>query len=300
MTEMQIPAVPKSQGVFGALVYWITILAAILCIIGPLVAFIDLDANVINPHYEMSNIFDGMKPDFDLQYLQKDVASGTTFLTVEDVKKFDDPEDVGRDVDIRITDNSGNGEIATLVSIDTDANTLELSTPLINSYDAQQTKIGELTVWDAPGSFFLDSDAPANTDSITLTSANRIEDPTAERPIALVIREDGTGEQVFVDSIDRDNNTIKLKEPLINSYSANNASVTQITAPEEIDGHFWATNLTNGDGITQLALALGCAVGIPAMGGAAIILALKEKSFGWALGALSIVLMILVPALGLI
>ena len=86
MTKMESPTVPRSQSVFGFLVYWVTILAAIICILGPMVAFIDLDANVINPHYEMSNIFDGMKPNFDLQDLQDDAAAGTNLLVVEDVE----------------------------------------------------------------------------------------------------------------------------------------------------------------------------------------------------------------------
>ena len=102
MTKMESTTIPRSQSVFGFLVYWVTILAAIMCILGPMVAFIDLDANIINPHYEMSNIFDGMKPNFDMQDLQDDAAAGTNLLVVEDVKKFDDPEDVDRDVDIRI------------------------------------------------------------------------------------------------------------------------------------------------------------------------------------------------------
>ena len=52
--------------------------------------------------------------------------------------------------------------------------------------------------------------------------------------------------------------------------------------------------------LTQLGLIIGCAVGVPAMGGAALILTFKEKSFGWALAAMGIVLLILAPALGLI
>jgi len=301
MKDTQKPKVPRSQSAFGALVYWITVLAAIICILGPLIAFIDLDANIINPFYEMSDIFDGMKPSFELQDLQDNAQAGTEFLIVKDASKFDDPEDVGRDVDIRITGKDGRGEIATIVSIDTGTNTIEVSAPLINSYTAQQTEIGELTVWDAPGKKSLAEDAEANDDSLKLASIDRIEDPTVERPIALVIQDDINREQVFVKSVDRDSNVVTLAAPLTNSYSiTNNAIVTQVTTKEEINGHFWINNLTNGDGLTQAALALGCAVGIPAMGGAALILIFKEKSYGWALGAMLIVLLILVPALGLI
>lgn len=301
MTNMELPAIPRSQSIFGFLVYWITIVAAIICILGPLVAFTDLDANIINPHYEMSNIFDGMKPNFDAQDLQVDAAKGMNLLVVEDVAKFDDPADVNRNVDIRIMGIDGVGELATVVAVETDTDTLELSDPLLNSYNARETEIGELTVWNALGSFPLNSDAPASTSVLTLKDIGRIEDPTAERPIALIIQDDNNREQVMIASINRDNSIISLESPLAKSYStAANASITQVTAPEEIEGHFWIDNLTNGDGLTQLGLVLGCAVGVPAMAGAALILAFKEKSFGWMLGALLIALLIIVPALGLI
>lgn len=301
MTKMEIPAIPRSQSVFGFLVYWVTIVAAIVCILGPMVAFLDLDANIVNPHYEMSNIFEGMKPNFDAQDLQDDAMVGTKLVVVEDVSKFADPEDVDRDIGIRIISGDGVGELATIAAIDTDTDTLELSEPLLNSYTAEQAEIGEVTVWDAMGNNILASDAPAGTALLTLESLGSIEDPTADRPIALMVQDDNNREQVMIDSIDRDNNTIHLKSALVNSYStAAKASVTQVTAPEEVEGHFWIDNLTNGDGLTQLGLVLGCAVGIPAMGGAALILAFKEKSFGWMLGALAIALLIIVPALGLV
>ncbi|MFC1926119.1 hypothetical protein ACFLW2_05440 [Chloroflexota bacterium] len=302
MTDMQSPTVPRSQSVFGALVYWITIAAALMCIFGPLVAFIDLDSNVINPSYEMSNIFDGMKPSFDQQDLQDNATAGTQYLAVEDVEKFDDPEDVDREIVIRIMGKDGQvGELATLVAINKDTDMLEISAPLLNSYDAEQAEIAELTVWDARGNNSLASDAQAGTDSLTLESLGAIEDPTAERPIALMIQDKSNREQVSVQAIDRDANTISLTSPLSNSYSmANNASVTQITAAEEVEGHFWLDNLTNGDGLTQLGLVLGCLVGVPAMGGAALILVWKEKSWGWALAAMAIVILIIVPALGLV
>lgn len=301
MTKMEAPAIPRSQSVFGFLVYWVTILAAIICILGPMVAFIDLDANIVNPHYEMSNIFEGMKPSFDMQDLQEDAAAGASSLVVEDIAKFADPEDVDREVDIRIMGDDGTGELATIESVDTDTDTIELSKPLLNDYSAEQAEVGEITVWDAMGNNVLASDVNTGSDSLSLESLGSIEDPTDDRPIALMIQDDDSREQVRVASIDRDNNIIWLETPLTNSYSTSkNASVTQITAPEEVEGHFWIDNLTNGDGLTQLGLVLGCAVGVPAMGGAALILAFKEKSFGWALGALAIALLIIVPALGLV
>ena len=46
MTER--PKVLLSQRVFGEVVYWITIACAILCIVGPVYAFTDMDENVLN------------------------------------------------------------------------------------------------------------------------------------------------------------------------------------------------------------------------------------------------------------
>jgi hypothetical protein len=301
MTNIQLPTIPRSQIVFGHLVYWVTILAAIICIVGPLVAFIEVNSNVINPHYEMSNIFYGMKSDFKLQTLQANAAAGTNFLTVEDTAKFDDPDKFGRDVNIRITSKDGRGELAVVAALNSDTDTLELSKPLINSYDAQQTEVGEVTVWNNRGSYSLISNVQAGSEALTIANVDRIDSPTAERPIALLVEDDNNREQVFVDTINRKDNTILLKEPLTHSYSvSNSAKVTQITAAKDVEGHFWIHNLTNGDGLTQFGLVIGCAVGIPAMGGAAIVLAFKEKSFGWALGALLIALMILGAALGLV
>lgn len=300
MTNMELPTIPRSQAIFGFLVYWITVVAAIICIIGPLVAFTDLDANIVNPHYEMSNIFEGMKPNFDLQALKSDATAGDNLLVVEDVDKFDDPADVDRDVGIRIMGNDGIGELATIEAIQ-DGNKLELKEPLLNSYSAEKTEIGEVTVWNAMGNNILADNVEAGSYTITMEALGSIEDPTAERPIALMIQDTNNREQVMVEAIDRDNKVISLRDPLSNSYStSSSASVTQVTAPKEVEGHFWIDNLTNGDGLTQLGLVLGCAVGIPAMGGAALILAIKDKSLGWALGALAIALLIIVPALGLV
>lgn len=53
------PPVQKTQIVFGEMVYWVTILAAIVCMVGPVIAMINPDNNVANPHYLFSAIFAG-------------------------------------------------------------------------------------------------------------------------------------------------------------------------------------------------------------------------------------------------
>lgn len=294
--------VPKSQLVFGSLVYWITVLAATFCIIGPLIAFINMDGNVINPHYEMKNIFDGMRSDFAKQSLQADAVRGSERLAVEDAGKFDDPDTLGHDVQIRIVGNDGIAELATVTAIDKENNVLELSDGLLNSWEMGQAEITQVTIWDAKGTVRLTADAQADQDVIQLASTDTIDDPTAEHPIALVIEDANNREEVLVRSIDRDANTVRLAAPLSSSYSVSNeATVTQATVGDEAKGgHFWLHHITGGDGFTQLGLVLGCAVGIPAMVGAALFFAIKERSIGWAIAALTIAAIIAVPAFGLV
>ena len=50
---------PKAQVVYGDIVYYLTIVAALLCMIGPLVAVMAIDNNVCNPHYLFSAIWEG-------------------------------------------------------------------------------------------------------------------------------------------------------------------------------------------------------------------------------------------------
>ena len=56
------PEMPIAQRIYGEIVYWVTIAAAIICMIGPLIAMADVDRNVLNPHYLFSGIFDGEEP----------------------------------------------------------------------------------------------------------------------------------------------------------------------------------------------------------------------------------------------
>lgn len=59
---MQMPVMPMSQIVYGEVVYWVTILAAVITIIGPALALIFTDNNVMNPVGTFSAIFAGMSP----------------------------------------------------------------------------------------------------------------------------------------------------------------------------------------------------------------------------------------------
>jgi hypothetical protein len=50
---------PKAQIVYGEIIYWMAIVAALICMIGPVIAMAAPDDNVLNPHYLFSAIFEG-------------------------------------------------------------------------------------------------------------------------------------------------------------------------------------------------------------------------------------------------
>jgi len=56
------PGVPIESVVYGEVVYWVTILAAILCMVGPLVAVANPGNNRLDPHLVFANIFAEEEP----------------------------------------------------------------------------------------------------------------------------------------------------------------------------------------------------------------------------------------------
>lgn len=63
MSASERPKMPGAQIAYGEVVYWLTIFAAILCMIGPVLAVVNIDNNVINPHFLFQAIFDGKTPE---------------------------------------------------------------------------------------------------------------------------------------------------------------------------------------------------------------------------------------------
>ena len=59
MSVEETPKMPKAQIVYGEIVYWVTIVACIICMIGPLIAISSPENNILNPHYLFAAIFDG-------------------------------------------------------------------------------------------------------------------------------------------------------------------------------------------------------------------------------------------------
>ena len=59
MTAEERPIMPRAQLVYGAIVYWITIAAALICMIGPVISMASVENNVLNPHFLFAGIFEG-------------------------------------------------------------------------------------------------------------------------------------------------------------------------------------------------------------------------------------------------
>jgi hypothetical protein len=59
MTTEERPIMPRAQLVYGAIIYWITIASALICMIGPVISLASPDNNVLNPYYLFAAIFEG-------------------------------------------------------------------------------------------------------------------------------------------------------------------------------------------------------------------------------------------------
>jgi len=56
---MEQPKIPTAQIVFGDIVYWLCIISAIICMVGPVISIFSVDNNVMNPHFLFSVIWEG-------------------------------------------------------------------------------------------------------------------------------------------------------------------------------------------------------------------------------------------------
>jgi len=72
MNNTETSTVPKTNIVYGEIIYWITVVACIICMIGPVIAMANVDNNVLNPHYLFKAIFDGK----DAQTVWEEVGGG--------------------------------------------------------------------------------------------------------------------------------------------------------------------------------------------------------------------------------
>ncbi len=59
MSAQETPKIPPVQIVYGAIVYWITILACLICMVGPVISVASPGNNVLNPYKLFTVIFEG-------------------------------------------------------------------------------------------------------------------------------------------------------------------------------------------------------------------------------------------------
>jgi hypothetical protein len=50
---------PRAQRIYGEIIYWMTIVACLICMIGPAIAVADPENNVLNPYRLFDTIFEG-------------------------------------------------------------------------------------------------------------------------------------------------------------------------------------------------------------------------------------------------
>ena len=56
------PVVPAPQRAYGAIIYWLCIVAAVICTVGPVLAISFPRANVMDPHFLFYSIWKGGSP----------------------------------------------------------------------------------------------------------------------------------------------------------------------------------------------------------------------------------------------
>lgn len=70
------PKMPLSQIVYGEVVYWLCVVAALVCMIGPFFAMIDPSNNVLAPRYLYTAIWTGMDPTIIWKLSGTDITGG--------------------------------------------------------------------------------------------------------------------------------------------------------------------------------------------------------------------------------
>ena len=59
MSAQETPKMPRAQTTYGAIVYWVTIIACLICMIGPVISVASPENNVLNPYKLFNAIFQG-------------------------------------------------------------------------------------------------------------------------------------------------------------------------------------------------------------------------------------------------
>jgi hypothetical protein len=58
----QGPEQPAAHRVYGGVIYWLSIAASLICMVGPFLAVLFPEHNLLNPHYLFYAIWQGMTP----------------------------------------------------------------------------------------------------------------------------------------------------------------------------------------------------------------------------------------------
>ena len=56
---MKKPHMPDAQIIYGEVMYWLCIIAAAICTIGPVISLWFVDNNVLNPHFVLAALWEG-------------------------------------------------------------------------------------------------------------------------------------------------------------------------------------------------------------------------------------------------
>ena len=72
MNAAHAPKMPRAQIIYGEIIYWMTITACIICMVGPVISVASPDNNVLNPYKLFGAIFEGK----NAETLWKEVGGG--------------------------------------------------------------------------------------------------------------------------------------------------------------------------------------------------------------------------------
>jgi len=110
-----------------------------------MIALVDTDNNVLNPHFLMKKLFDSKPAEAEEVLLTTDVTAGDSVLFLEDAKAFDDFKE-GQEILLR---DESKRETALIMSIDKDTYTLVLEQPVQNSFSlSDESAVTRKTIWD--------------------------------------------------------------------------------------------------------------------------------------------------------
>ena len=292
------PHVPTSQRIFGEIVYWITVLCAILCIVGPLIIFVDMDNNVLNPHTLFGNIFEG-RPTTSGVEIEKEVAGEDTVLHLKEVDIFKDMFDkLGEESSVALHASASAGDTV-----------LELVE--MQEYEVGDTIFFESEIYKETAKI-ASMDTAKNT--ITLeqgllydySTEGVVEVALVDEPIVVINDSETLATKRVLRAIDEEASTITVDAAVGRTYSlkdhpeAGEESIWDKAKDGVEGGHYWMQYFTTGDGFTLFGMFLGCAVGIIAMVLTGLFLMVKEKSIGWGLGAFFIAFMSFISMIGLV